>query len=96
MPEAHDHDSDQYTANATPTPTKFPHEPTAETLNHHFVNIKVDREKRSKSFTDEATPAGNGIAAYVLQRMGHLLGESRYLDAAEQTLRAADITPAQQ
>jgi uncharacterized protein YyaL (SSP411 family) len=44
---------------------------------------------RSKSFSDEATPAGNGIAAFVLQRMGYLLGESRYLEAAEKTLRAA-------
>ena len=44
---------------------------------------------RSKTFADDATPAGNGIAAYVLQRLGHLLGESRYLAAAEQTLRAA-------
>jgi uncharacterized protein YyaL (SSP411 family) len=44
---------------------------------------------RSKSFSDDATPAGNGIAAFVLQRMGHLLGETRYLAAAEQTLRAA-------
>ena len=44
---------------------------------------------RSKSFSDDATPAGNGIAAFVLQRMGHLLGETRYLLAAEQTLRAA-------
>jgi uncharacterized protein YyaL (SSP411 family) len=44
---------------------------------------------RSKSFADDATPAGNGIAAFVLQRMGHLLGETRYLAAAEQTLKAA-------
>ena len=44
---------------------------------------------RSKSFSDDATPAGNGIAAFALQRMGHLLGEPRYLDAAERTLRAA-------
>jgi len=44
---------------------------------------------RSKSFSDDATPAGNGIAASVLLRMGHLLGETRYLTAAEQTLRAA-------
>ncbi|HUI60139.1 MAG TPA: hypothetical protein VLX90_07945, partial [Steroidobacteraceae bacterium] len=43
---------------------------------------------RSKSFSDDATPAGNGIAAFVLQRLGHLLGESRYLEAAERTLRA--------
>ena len=44
---------------------------------------------RSKVFTDDATPAGNGIAARVLLRMGHLLGEPRYLAAAERTLRAA-------
>jgi hypothetical protein len=44
---------------------------------------------RSKSFSDDATPAGNGVAAFVLQRLGHLLGDSRYLAAAEQTLRAA-------
>jgi uncharacterized protein YyaL (SSP411 family) len=44
---------------------------------------------RTKSFGDDATPAGNGIAAFVLQRMGHLLGETRYLAVAEQTLKAA-------
>ena len=44
---------------------------------------------RSKSFGDDATPAGNGIAAFVLQRMGHLLGEPRYLAAAQKTLRTA-------
>jgi uncharacterized protein YyaL (SSP411 family) len=44
---------------------------------------------RSKSFSDDATPAGNGVATYVLQRMGFLLGEARYLQAAEGTLRAA-------
>ncbi len=44
---------------------------------------------RSKSFSDEAIPSGNGVAAFVLQRMGHLLGEPRYIKAAESTLRAA-------
>jgi len=44
---------------------------------------------RSKSFADDATPAGNGIAAFVFQRLGHLLAEPRYLQAAERTLRAA-------
>jgi uncharacterized protein len=43
---------------------------------------------RSKTFSDDATPAGNGIAAFVLQRLGHLLGEPRFLAAAEGTLRA--------
>ena len=43
---------------------------------------------RSKSFGDDATPNGNAVAALVLSRLGHLLGEPRYLDAAERTLRA--------
>jgi uncharacterized protein YyaL (SSP411 family) len=44
---------------------------------------------RTKTFSDDALPSGNGIAAFVLQRMGHLLGEPRYLEAAERTIRAA-------
>ena len=44
---------------------------------------------RPKSFGDEALPAGNGVAAVVLQRYGYLLGDTRYLAAAERTLRAA-------
>jgi uncharacterized protein YyaL (SSP411 family) len=43
---------------------------------------------RSKSFGDDAIPAGNGIAARALLRAGYLLGETRWLDAAERTLRA--------
>ena len=42
---------------------------------------------RPKSGHDNATPAGNGVAAFSLQRLGHLLGEGRYLMAAERTLR---------
>ncbi len=44
---------------------------------------------RPKPFADESTPSGNGIAALALGRLGHLLGEGRYLDAAARTLRAA-------
>ena len=44
---------------------------------------------RSKTFGDESVPAGNGVAASVLCRMGHLLGDTRYLRAAERTLAAA-------
>src|SRR5215831_7221895 len=44
---------------------------------------------RSKVFSDDATPAGNGIAARALLRLGHLLAEPSYLVAAERTLRAA-------
>jgi uncharacterized protein YyaL (SSP411 family) len=44
---------------------------------------------RPKSFADEALPAGNAIAAQALARLGLLLGETRYLDAAARTLRAS-------
>jgi uncharacterized protein YyaL (SSP411 family) len=44
---------------------------------------------RSKSFSDDAIPAGNGIAARALVRAGYLLGETRWLEAAERTLRAS-------
>jgi uncharacterized protein YyaL (SSP411 family) len=57
-----------------------------------FFFTSADHEAlihRSKVFGDDATPSGNGIAARVLLRMGHLLGEPRYLTAAERTLRAA-------
>ncbi|HTV94449.1 MAG TPA: thioredoxin domain-containing protein [Steroidobacteraceae bacterium] len=43
---------------------------------------------RTKSFGDESLPAGNGVAASVLCRLGFLLGEPRYLEAAAGTLRA--------
>lgn len=45
--------------------------------------------QRPRVWMDEATPAGNGIAAQVLLRLGYLLGEARYIEAAESTLRAA-------
>ena len=44
---------------------------------------------RPKPLADESVPSGNGIAALALQRLGFLLGETRYLDAAERTLRTA-------
>ncbi len=44
---------------------------------------------KPKPFADEAVPAGNGVAALVLVRLGHLLGEQRYIDAAERAVRAA-------
>jgi uncharacterized protein YyaL (SSP411 family) len=44
---------------------------------------------RSKSFSDDAIPAGNGIGARALIRAGYLLGETRWLKAGERTLRAA-------
>ena len=44
---------------------------------------------RPKPLADESMPAGNGIAALALQRLGHLLGEPRYLDATRRTLELA-------
>jgi len=42
-----------------------------------------------RTFTDDALPSGNGVAARALLRLGHLLGATRYLQAAERCLRAA-------
>jgi uncharacterized protein len=56
-----------------------------------FFFTAADHERlihRSKSFSDDSVPSGNGIAAGVLCRLGCLLGELRYLDAAERALRA--------
>lgn len=44
---------------------------------------------RPKPLADEATPSGNGIAALALDRLGHLLGEPRYIEAADRTLKSA-------
>ncbi len=44
---------------------------------------------RPKTFADESMPSGNGIAVRVLTRLGHLLGNTGYLQAAERALRAA-------
>lgn len=55
-----------------------------------FFFTSHDHEKlihRPKPGHDNAMPSGNGIAALALQRLGHLLGGSRYLEAAERTLK---------
>jgi uncharacterized protein YyaL (SSP411 family) len=60
--------------------------------NGGFFFTAKDHEElihRSKTFADESVPSGNGVAASMLIRLGLLLGETRYLDAAERTLRAA-------
>jgi hypothetical protein len=41
---------------------------------------------RSKLGHDGATPSGNGVAAFALQRLSCLTGEMRYAQAAERTL----------
>jgi hypothetical protein len=48
-----------------------------------------DHEKlihRPKPGHDNATPSGNGMAAFALQRLAALTGEDRYRDAAERAL----------
>ena len=65
----------------------------------HFISVEGgffftsdDHEsliQRPRTWMDEAIPSGNGIAASVLLRLGYLLGEPRYIDAAEATLEAA-------
>ena len=54
-----------------------------------FFFTSHDHERlihRPKPSLDNATPSGNGVAAYALQRLGHLLGEFRYLQTAEHAL----------
>ena len=60
--------------------------------NGGFFFTAKDHEQlihRSKTFADESVPSGNGVAASMLCRLGFLLGETRYLDSAQRTLRAA-------
>ncbi|MCC6297086.1 MAG: thioredoxin domain-containing protein [Pseudomonadales bacterium] len=55
-----------------------------------FYFTSHDHEKlihRPKPGYDGATPSGNGVAALALQRLGHITGESRYLEAAERALQ---------
>ncbi len=57
-----------------------------------FYFTSKDHEQliqRSKTLGDEAMPSGNGVAAMALTRLGYLLGETRYLDAAERVLQFA-------
>jgi len=44
---------------------------------------------RPKSMGDESMPSGNGVAALALLRLGHLLGDMRYIEAARRTLSIA-------
>ena len=55
-----------------------------------FFFVSHDHEPlilKPKPGHDQATPSGNGCAVLALIRLGHLLGETRYLDAAERALR---------
>jgi uncharacterized protein YyaL (SSP411 family) len=55
-----------------------------------FYFVSHDHEAlilRPKPGPDSATPSGNGVAAFALQRLGHLIGEARYSAAAERALK---------
>ena len=58
------------------------------------ANDHEDLIFRPKPFSDDALPSGNGVAASVCIRLGHLTGEQRFMTAAERTLKSAwdDIT----
>ncbi len=56
-----------------------------------FFFTADDHEKliyRPKPASDDAIPAGNGIAALSLLRLGHVLGNAHFLEAGENTLKA--------
>ena len=55
-----------------------------------FFFTSHDHERlfhRTKPGHDNATPAGNGVAARALVEFGHLAGEVRYVEAAQRTVR---------
>ncbi len=70
----------------------------ADTVLKHFQNdsggfyfTADDHEElvyRPMPTHDDAIPSGNSVAAHVLLRLGHLLGETTYLEAAERTIKA--------
>ena len=43
--------------------------------------------QRPKTISDDSTPSGNGVAAFALARLGYLLAETKYIEAAERTLQ---------
>jgi uncharacterized protein YyaL (SSP411 family) len=54
-----------------------------------FFFVSHDHETlihRPKTGHDGATASGNGVAAFTLQRLGHLVGETRLLSAAQRTV----------
>jgi uncharacterized protein YyaL (SSP411 family) len=54
-----------------------------------FFFTRHDHERllhRPKTGFDNATPAGNAVAAFALQRLAQIAGDTRYADAAERTL----------
>lgn len=48
---------------------------------------------RPKSDHDDAIPSGNGIAAQALLKLGYLLADSKYIEAALGTIKAMSLSP---
>lgn len=44
---------------------------------------------RPKPYTDDALPSGNGLAAFALNRLGHVTGEAEFVNAAERAVAAS-------
>ncbi len=74
-------------------------EELASVLLNHFEDSEAggfyftadDHEQlihRSKPYSDDAIPAGNGIAAYALGRLALLTGNPKYSEACERTLKS--------
>lgn len=72
----------------------------ADALLEHFEDKKQggfyftanDHEnliQRPKPMSDEAIPSGNAIAAFALNRLGHLISEQKYIQASERTIQNA-------
>ena len=60
-----------------------------------FYFTAHDHEKlleRPRAFSDDSMPSGNGVAARALLELGFLVGDSRYTDAGERTLKAGITT----
>lgn len=60
--------------------------------NGGFFFTSHDHERliqRRKDYMDDALPSGNGVAALALARLGHLVNEPRYLEAASRTIQSA-------
>jgi uncharacterized protein YyaL (SSP411 family) len=56
----------------------------------HFTADDHERLlQRLKPWADEAIPSGNGVACLALPRLGHLIGDTHLLAAAERGLEAA-------
>lgn len=63
-----------------------------DTQSGGFLFTANDHEKliqRPKVYTDEAIPAGNGIAALSLSRLGHLIANTKYIESSEKCLQNA-------